>query len=154
MKYAFSCSGRGRLAFLLFFLASGAFAQGWDMRPGVTEISQDLRALHHMSLWICIIVGAIVFGAMFYTIIAHRRSKNPVPATWHHSTKVEIIWTIIPTLIVIGMVIPATKTLIEIEDNSDAALTILVTGSQWKWHYQYLEAGFGFLAIFLRLLIR
>ena len=136
--------GCARWAFLLSALSTGVFAQGWDMRPGVTEMSQEIRSLHHISLWVCIIVGLIVFGAMFYTIFAHRRSRNPIPATWHHSTKVEIVWTIIPTLILVGMAIPATKTLIEIEDNSDADLTILVTGSQWKWHYQYLEAGFGF----------
>jgi cytochrome c oxidase subunit 2 len=133
-----------RWAFLLSALSTGIFAQGWDMRPGVTEMSQKIQSLHHISLWMCIIVGLVVFGAMFYTIFAHSRSKNPIPATWHHSTKVEIIWTIIPTLILVGLAIPATKTLLEIEDNSDSDLTILVTGSQWKWHYQYLEAGIGF----------
>ena len=134
----------GAWAILLSLLSSTVLAQGWDMRPGVTEMSQHLRTLHHISLWVCIVVGTIVFSAMFYTIFAHRRSKNPIPATWHHSTKVEIVWTLIPTLILIGMAIPATKALIEIEDNSDSDLTILVTGSQWKWHYQYLEAGIGF----------
>ena len=128
----------------LGLFSAGALAQGWDMRPGVTELSQHIQTLHHISLWICIIVGMAVFGAMFYTIIAHRRSKHPVPATFHHNTKVEVIWTIIPTLILVGMAVPATLALIEVEDNSNSDLTVLVTGSQWKWHYQYLEADIGF----------
>ena len=89
-------------------------------------------------------VGLIVFGAMFYSIIAHRRSKNPEPANFHHSTLVEIIWTLIPTVILIGIAVPATRTLLDIEDNSDADLTVLITASQWKWHYQYVEAGIGY----------
>ena len=134
----------GVLAAALALFSAGALAQGWDMRPGVTELSQHIQALHHISLWVCIVVGMAVFGAMFYTIIAHRRSKHPVPATFHHNTKVEVIWTVIPTLILVGMAVPATLALIEVEDNSNSDLTVLVTGSQWKWHYQYLEAGIGF----------
>jgi len=115
-----------------------------DMREGVTDMSRRIQNLHQMSLWVCVVVGIIVFGAMFYTIFAHRRSKHPVPANFHESTKVEIIWTLIPTLILIGMAIPATKALIDIEDNSDPDLTVLITASQWKWHYQYLDANIGF----------
>ncbi|WP_428102260.1 cytochrome c oxidase subunit II [Candidatus Rariloculus sp.] len=117
-----------------------------DMREGVTEISQRVQALHHLSLAVCVVVGIIVFGAMFYTMFAHRRSKHPTPAKFHESTSVEIIWTIIPTLILVGMAVPATVTLIEIEDNSDPDLTVLVTASQWKWHYQYVEADIGFFS--------
>ena len=124
--------------------SQSAFAQVFDMRPGVTDMSQRIQRLHHWSLWICIIVGGIVFGAMFYSIIAHRRSKNPEPADFHESMFVEIIWTLIPTLILIGIAVPATRTLLDIEDNSDSDLTILITASQWKWHYQYVEAGIGY----------
>ena len=134
----------GLLLSTLWLFSTGALAQGWDLRPGVTELSQHIQVLHHMALWVCVVVGIVVFGAMFYTIVAHRRSKHPVPATFHENTKIEVLWTVIPTLILVGMAVPATLALIEIEDNSDADLTVLVTGSQWKWHYQYLEAGIGF----------
>jgi len=129
---------------ILWASSQSAFAQVLDMRPGVTEMSQRIQRLHHLSLWICIIVGLLVFGAMFYSILAHRRSKHPVPANFHHSTLVEVIWTAIPTLILIGIAVPATRTLLDIEDNSDADLTVLITASQWKWHYQYVEAGIGY----------
>ena len=121
-----------------------AFAGAMDLREGVTDMSQRIQALHHMSLWVCVVMGVIVFGAMFYSIFAHRRSKHPKPANFHESTAVEVMWTAIPVLILIGMAIPATTTLIEIEDNSNADLTVLITASQWKWHYQYLEADIGY----------
>ena len=115
-----------------------------DLREGVTDLSQRIQNLHHISLAVCVVVGIVVFGAMFYSIYAHRKSKNPTPARFHESTTVEVIWTIIPTLILVGMAIPATVALVEIEDNSDADLTVLVTASQWKWHYQYVDADIGF----------
>jgi len=121
-----------------------SFASKFDMRPGVTEMSQRLQQLHHMSLWICIVVGIVVFGAMFYTMFAHRRARNPVPATFSHSTLVEIIWTTIPVLILVGMAIPATQALREIEDNDNSDITVLVTASQWKWHYEYLDTGISY----------
>ncbi|MEE8094615.1 MAG: cytochrome c oxidase subunit II transmembrane domain-containing protein, partial [Gammaproteobacteria bacterium] len=116
----------------------------FDMRPGVTDMSQRIQRLHHLSLWICVVVGVIVFAVMFYSIVAHRRSVHHKPANFHESTSVEIAWTLIPTLILIGMAVPATVTLIEIEDNSESDLTVLITASQWKWHYQYVEAGIGY----------
>ncbi len=128
----------------LWVSSQSAIAQAFDMRPGVTDMSQRIQHLHHWILWICVIVGLIVFGVMFYSIIAHRRSKNPEPANFHHSTLVEIIWTLIPTVILIGIAVPATRTLLDIEDNSDSDLTVLITASQWKWHYQYVEAGIGY----------
>ena len=115
-----------------------------DLREGVTDISRRVLNLHHMSLWVVTIVGILVFGAMFYSIFAHRRSRHPTPADFHHSTKVELIWTLIPCLILVGMAIPATNTLLDIEDNSESDLTVLITGSQWKWHYQYVEADIGY----------
>jgi cytochrome c oxidase subunit 2 len=121
-----------------------AFAVEYDLREGVTEMSQRIQGLHHLSLWVCLVVGVIVFSVMFYSIFAHRRSRHPQPANFHESTVVEILWTLIPTLILVGIAVPATKTLIDIEDNSDAGLTVLITASQWKWHYQYLEADIGY----------
>jgi len=115
-----------------------------DMRPGVTEMSQRIQQLHHMSLWVCIIVGIIVFGAMFYTMFAHRQSRHPTPATFTDSLLVEFIWTLIPVLILIVMAVPATKALIEIEDATDSDMTVLITASQWKWHYEYVGSGINY----------
>lgn len=134
----------GLLILGLWIISQDAAAVAFDMREGVTEMSARIQALHHISLTVCVVVGVIVFGAMFYTIYAHRASKNPAPATFSESTLVEIIWTIIPVLILVSMAIPATRALIDIEDNSDADLTILITGSQWKWHYRYVESDIDF----------
>jgi len=128
----------------LWLCTNNAFALEWDMREGVTDMSQRIQALHHIGLGVCIVISVIVFGAIFYSLYAHHRSRRPQPADFHESTLVEVIWTVIPFLILVGMAIPATSTLIDIEDNSDADLTVLITGSQWKWHYQYVEADFGY----------
>lgn len=129
---------------VFYLLCDRASAITFDVREGATEMSHRVQAIHHMSLTVCIVIGIVVFGAMFYSMFAHRRSRHPVPAKFHENTLVEVIWTVIPALIIAGMAIPATMALIDIEDNSDADLTVLVTGSQWKWHYQYLESGIGF----------
>ncbi len=131
------------LAFLASF-STLTFADEFNLREGVTDMSRRIQDLHHLSLAVCVVVGIIVFGAMFYSIVAHRRSRHPKPADFHESLLVEIVWTTVPILILVGMAIPATTTLLEIEDNSDPDLTILITASQWKWHYQYLEADIGF----------
>jgi len=110
-----------------------------NMTKGVTEISQQVYQLHMTIFWICCIIGAVVFGIMFWSIIRHRKARGVQPASFHESTKIEILWTAIPVVILIGMAIPATKTLIAMEDTTAADVTVLVTGSQWKWHYKYLE---------------
>ncbi|WP_318433194.1 cytochrome c oxidase subunit II [Photobacterium leiognathi] len=110
-----------------------------NMTPGVTAVSQDVYGLHMTILYICIVIGVVVFGAMFWAIFHHRKSKGAKPASFHESTKVEIIWTVIPFIILIAMAVPATKTLIAMEDTSKSDVTILVTGSQWKWHYSYFD---------------
>ncbi|WP_318489771.1 cytochrome c oxidase subunit II [Photobacterium leiognathi] len=110
-----------------------------NMTPGVTAVSQDVYGLHMTILYICIAIGVVVFGAMFWVIFHHRKSKGVKPASFHESTKVEIIWTVIPFIILIAMAVPATKTLIAMEDTSKSDVTILVTGSQWKWHYSYFD---------------
>ena len=133
------------LTFSLFMAFSAAiFAADLDLRPGVTDMSQRIQSLHHTSLIICSVIGVVVFGLMFYSMYAHRRTKNPTPADFHESTIVEVIWTLIPVLILVSLAVPATTALIEIEDNSDPDLTVLITGSQWKWHYQYLESDINF----------
>ena len=121
-----------------------ALAAKLDLRPGVTEMSVRIQQIHHMGLWVCVVVGVIVFGAMFYTMFAHRRSRNPTPATFSHSTPVEFVWTLVPVLILVGMAVPATITLRDIEDNRDSDMTVLITASQWKWHYEYLDSGINY----------
>ncbi len=119
---------------------------GLNLRPGVTSIAQNAYSLHMLILWICVAIGVVVFGAMFYSIINHRKSKGAVAAQFHESTTVEIIWTIIPFLILIGMAIPATKALIAMEDTRNSDISIKVTGYQWKWQYEYLGEDVSFFS--------
>ena len=142
-----SCAGgpkSGLMTLLLWGVPQISLAAKVDMRPGVTDMSARIQQIHHMSLWVCIIVGIIVFGAMFYSMFAHRQSKNPTPASFSDSTLVEFIWTLIPILILVGMAIPATNALREIENNENSDMTVLITASQWKWHYQYLDSGISY----------
>ena len=120
----------------------------WELNltQGVTDISREVYDMHMMVLWICCGIGVVVFGAMTISIIKHRKSKGVTPATFHESTVAEIIWTIIPLVILIAMAIPAAKTLIVMEDTSDAEITVKVTGHQWKWEYEYIESGVKFFS--------
>jgi len=117
---------------------------GLNMPEGVTAISQEVYGLHMLIFGICCVIAFVVFGAMIYSIINHRKSKGAVAAQFHHNTKAEIIWTIIPVLILLGMAYPATKSLIKIEDTTKADLTIKATGYQWNWGYEYLDEGISF----------
>jgi cytochrome c oxidase subunit 2 len=128
------------ICLLLAFPDAGA-AAALDMREGATEMSRRILALHHMSLTVCVVVGIVVFGAMFYSMWAHRRSRRPEPARFHENARLEVMWTLIPALILVGMAVPATTTLMALEDNRDPDLTVLVTASQWKWHYKYVDAA-------------
>ncbi|MGI2112798.1 cytochrome c oxidase subunit II [Shewanella frigidimarina] len=125
-------------------LPLGATEMPLNMTQGVTDISGKVYDLHMTILYICCVIGLVVFGIMIYSMIYHRKSKGAVAANFHESTKVEIAWTVIPFIILIGMAIPATKTLIAMEDPSDADLTIKITGSQWKWHYSYFDKDIEF----------
>ena len=122
-----------------------------NMSPGVTEIGAEIYSLHMIILGICTIIGVGVFGVMFYSIYAHRKSRGHEPATFHESTKVEIAWTVIPFFILIGMAVPATSTLLDIYDNDDADMDVLVTGFQWKWKYEYLNEDGDYVAFFSNL---
>ncbi|RMG58211.1 MAG: cytochrome c oxidase subunit II [Gammaproteobacteria bacterium] len=117
-----------------------------NLRPGVTEISHDVYDLHMMVLWICVAIGLVVFGAMFYSILKHRKSKGHEAAQFHESTRVEIIWTVIPFLIIVVMAFTATRTLVAMESRPDPDMTIKVTGYQWKWEYEYLDEGLHFFS--------
>lgn len=117
-----------------------------NLMKGVTKVSNDIYDLHMLILWICVFIGVAVFGVMFYSIYYHRKSKGHQAAQFHENTTIEIIWTIIPTLILIGMAIPATKTLMELDEVHDSELSIKVTGWQWKWEYEYLDNGIHFFS--------
>ncbi len=135
------------LAVVLFWSSAVWAESDYNMTQGVTEISGKVYDLHMLIFYICCAIALIVFGVMFYSIIHHRKSKGAVAAHFHESTKVEIIWTIIPILILIAMAIPATKTLIAMEDTSQSDLTIKITGSQWKWHYSYFGEDVEFFSL-------
>ncbi|MCG9731639.1 cytochrome c oxidase subunit II [Shewanella sp. Isolate13] len=132
---------------LLFSPVLFASEMPLNMTEGVTEISGRVYSLHMIILYICCVIGILVFGVMFYAMIYHRKSKGAVAANFHESTKVEILWTLVPFIILIAMAIPATKTLIAMEDPSNADLTIKVTGSQWKWHYSYFDQDVEFYSL-------
>jgi len=120
-----------------------------NFQTPVTQIAEEIYSLHNMMLIICLVIFIAVFGVMFYSIIKHRKSVGHQPATFHESTAVEIAWTVIPFLIVIGMALPATKTVVAMKDTSNADLTIKATGMQWKWGYDYLKGegeGISFLS--------
>ncbi len=132
---------------LLALMSNSALAeeaQRWqtNMKPGVTAIGQEIYDIHMFVFWICVAAGILVFGFMFYSLIAYRKSNGHKPATFHENTVAELSWTIIPTIILLGMAWPASQTMIKIYDTSDADLDILITGYQWKWKYEYmLENG-------------
>ena len=117
-----------------------------NMTEGATAISQEVFNLHMLIFWICVAIGVVVFSVMFYSMFAHTKKKNPVAATFHESTKVEIAWTVIPFLILIAMAVPAYKTLTKMYDDTAGDVNIQVTGFQWKWQYRYLEDGVSFFS--------
>lgn len=120
-----------------------------SLQKPVTEIAHQIYALHTVILLICLLIFIGVFGVMFYSVLKHRKSLGHKSAAFHESTAVEITWTVIPFLILIGMALPATKTIIAMKDTSNADLTIKVTGMQWKWGYDYLKGdgeGISFLS--------
>jgi len=110
-----------------------------NLTEGVTEVSRNAYQMHMIVLWICVAIGVVVFGAMIYSMFAHRKSKGAVAATFHESHKVEVLWTVIPFIILIALAIPATKDLLLLEDASSADVTVKVTGYQWKWQYEYMD---------------
>jgi len=120
-------------------LPGGPAVRQLNLAPPVTRIAEEQHFLHWMMLIICVVIFVAVFSVMFYSIWKHRKSVGYKPATFHESTTVEIIWTIVPFLIVIGMALPATKVVVAMKDTSNADLTIKATGYQWKWGYDYIK---------------
>jgi cytochrome c oxidase subunit 2 len=123
---------------------------GWgliNMTPGVTDISRKIYDLHMEVFWICVAIAVVVFGWMIWSLIAFRKSKGAVAdTTLVHNTKVEIIWTLIPLVILVVVAVPAARTLVDIEDTRNTELTIKVTGFQWGWNYDYLDDGVNYFS--------
>jgi cytochrome c oxidase subunit 2 len=133
----------------LFSLVIATSAQAeykLNMTQGVTPISQKIYDLHMLVLWICVVAGVIVFSIMAYSIINHRKSKGAVASDFHESTKMEIIWTSVPFIILIAIAFPATSTLIDLEDTSKSDVNIQVNAIQWKWKYNYIDEGVEFIS--------
>ena len=118
-----------------------------NLTRGVTDISNKVFDLHMLIFWICVVACVIVFAVLIYSIFTHRKSKGAVAAEFHESTTVEIIWTTIPFLVLVAMAVPATTTLLALEDTRDADMSIQITGYQWKWKYDYLDEDISFFSV-------
>ncbi|MBL4744039.1 MAG: cytochrome c oxidase subunit II [Cycloclasticus sp.] len=119
---------------------------GLNMPVGVTETSRQVYDLHMLILWVCVAIGVVVFGAMIYSMIYHRKSKGAVASQFHESMTAELVWTVIPFIILVVMAVPATTVLIDMHDSSEADMQIKVTGYQWKWHYEYIGEDIEFFS--------
>jgi cytochrome c oxidase subunit 2 len=142
---------RCAVAAVLASLPAAAFA-AWElnMPVGVTELSRRIHSLHMLIFWVCVVIAVAVFGAMIYSIVKFRRSQGAVAATFDHSTRAEIVWTVIPIVILVAMAVPAAATLVRIEDTRNSELTIKVTGYQWRWHYEYMDRNVSFFSSLAR----
>lgn len=133
--------GAGVLAALAAGTALAADPQPWqlNMTPGVTDTSAQVYWLHNLILGICVVIGILVFGAMGFAMFKFRKSKGAVAAQFSHNTVAEVIWTVVPILILIAMAWPATKTLFRMYDTTESEMTVKVTGYQWMWRYEILN---------------
>ena len=140
--------GRFGLLAVLMLLASPALADFSliNMTRGVTESSQQIYDLHMTIFTITVVIGVGVFGAMFYSIFRHRKSRGVKPAKFHHSTTVEVLWTVIPLVILVAMAVPATQVLIDLDDTSESEMAVKITGYQWFWGYEYMDEDVQFLS--------
>lgn len=139
----------GAIALLAALGVAPAAQAAWtlNMPEGISAISRQVYSLHMLVFWWCVGICVVVFGWMFYSLVRYRRSAGAVPDTkLVHSTKAEVIWTIIPVFILISLTIPAARTLIEMEDAAGSELTIRVTGYQWKWGYEYVNHGVSYFS--------
>jgi cytochrome c oxidase subunit 2 len=125
---------------------ANSYSCGYNMPEGVTPLSHKIYDLHMTIFWICVAVGVLVFGAMGVALILHRKARGVKAANFHHNTWVEVVWTVIPFLILVGMAVPATKVLVEMNDTTKADINIKITGYQWRWQYEYLDEGISFFS--------
>jgi cytochrome c oxidase subunit 2 len=142
---------KGGIRFALAGAALGAVVPGtalaareWNLQTPVTPIARQMYDLHTFIFWICVVIFVAVFGVMFYSIFKHRKSVGHEAHQFHENTTVEIVWTVIPFLILLFMAFPATKTILAMKDTTAPDMTVKITGYQWKWNYDYLQEGFGF----------
>jgi cytochrome c oxidase subunit 2 len=117
-----------------------------NMYEGVTPISKDAYYLHMVCMVVCAIIGVVVFGVMIYSMIHHRKSKGYKAASFHDNPRLEVVWSIIPFLILVGLAVPATRVLIRMDDTRQSEITIKVVGYQWRWQYEYLDQGISFFS--------
>ena len=138
----------GGVLYITILMLSGPVYADYtlNMTQSVTAVGHDVYDLHMLVLWIVTIVGVVVFAVIIYSLINHRKSKGASPANFHESAIVEFIWTIIPFVILVGIAVPATRTLLKMEDTVNPDLTIKVTGWQWMWEYEYLDNGVHFFS--------
>ena len=124
------------------------FASNWplNMTEGVTDVSREVYGLHMLIFYICCVIGFLVFSVMFYSMFAHRKSRGAKASNFHESVALELIWTVVPAIILVAMAWPATATLKKIYDTSNSEVDILVTGLQWKWKYEYLGEDVSFFS--------
>ncbi len=153
MKQLGICVLKAWTALVLLVAGATAVAAGsgevsaLNLRRGATEISGQVYDLHMLMFSICVGIAVVVFGIMFVSMYLHRKSLGAKPANFHESVKVEIAWTVLPFLILIFMAVPAAKTLLAMEDTTEPDMTVLVTGSQWKWHYKYMDRDVEFYSL-------
>jgi len=155
MSRSSKCSGPAKRISLISVISGIALSlvstlaaaeYGLNFPKPVTAIAQEVYGLHMLIMMVCVGIGIVVFGAMFWSIVMHRKSRGHKAAKFHESTTIEIVWTAIPFLILVGMAIPSTATLIRMYDNSASDLTIKITGYQWKWKYEYMDQDVSFFS--------
>lgn len=154
MKNAYVRRGLKAAAVSFFALVTSVAHADWgglNMQEGVTILSKEIYGLHMKIFYYCIAIGVVVFGVMIYSLVKFRKSQGAqADTTLVHSTRVEVIWTVIPILILVAMAVPTAKSLIKIEDMGNVQLNIKVTGYQWKWEYEYLDQKVSFFSTLKR----
>jgi len=148
MKFFESCKRTGAALGLGAVLATAsnvasALPVPWqlNMTRGVTKTSQEVYQIHMWALYVCIAIGIVVFGAMIVAMVKFRKSKGAVAAKWSHNTKVEMVWTVVPIVILVVLAAPATNVMISMAHTQDSQMTVMITGYQWKWRYEYINWG-------------
>lgn len=132
---------------LMFAWVPAVYAEyGLNFQPAVTPIAEEITSLHNLILIICVVIFLVVFGVMFYALFMHRKSRGYKAAKFHDNVVLEVIWTIVPFVILIAMAIPSTATLVRMDDVSQSDLTVKVTGYQWKWQYEYPDQDLSFFS--------
>jgi cytochrome c oxidase subunit 2 len=148
-KYGINTIWKTLLVMGLALFGAGAFADEmpkFNLHYGVTPVSKDIYDLHMTVFWVCVVIGVIVFSILIYSLVMHRKSRGHKPAAFHEHQTLEIAWAIIPMVILVIMAVPATIVLLRMSNADDSALTIKITGYQWKWQYSYLDQGIEYFS--------